>query len=138
MAKITRPQRVILDYDKLADAIVKAEQKAKEEENKIDSTSGVFKGILVITFGLVAAILIVFFIVGVYGLFSQNILSREVTYIVAYIALLILFFVYGIAAAVFTKRICAINDKSYLLNYFGAITGLIALIVALLSYIKEV
>ena len=136
MARNTKSQRVVFDYDKLADAIVKAEQKVKAEENKIDSTSGVFKGILLITFGLIAVILLLFFTVGMIGIICGDILTREIPYVISYIALIVLFLTYGIAAAVFTKRISKIKDKSYLLNYFGAMTGLLALIVSLLSYLK--
>ena len=136
MAKNTKSQRVVFDYDKLAEAIVKAEQKVKAEENKIDSTAGVFRGILLITFGLIAGILLLFFAVGMIGIIYGDILTREISYVISYIALIVLFLTYGIAAAVFTKRISQIKDKSYLLNYFGAMTGLFALIVSLLSYLK--
>ena len=136
MSKNVKVQEVSFDYDKLAEAIVKAEQKAKVEENKIDSASGVFKGILLITFGLIAAILLLFFAVGAIGIICGDILTREFPYVISYIALIVLFLTYGIAAAVFTKRISKIKDKSYLLNYFGAMTGLLALIVSLLSYLK--
>ena len=136
MSKDIKPQRVAFDYNKLAKAIVKAEQEARAEENKIDDTAYFLKMLLVITFGLISLFIWVLFGTILYLLITGGILAENFFESILMWILVLVSLVYAIASSVFTYKVSKIKDKIYLISYFGAITGLIALIVSALAYIK--
>ena len=136
MSKDIKPQRVAFDYNKLAKAIVKAEQKVKAEENKIDDTSYFLKVLLVSSFVLVTAILWMFFGVSLYMALTGKLQPANIVETISLWVMVGLSFVYSITASFLTCKISKIKDKNYLISYFGAISGLLALIVSVLAFIK--
>ena len=136
MAKFVKEQKVKFDYDKLADAIVKAQTKANAEENKIDDTSYFLKVLLVSSFVLVTAILWMFFGVSLYMALTGKLQPANLVEIISLWVMVGVSFVYSITASFLTYKISKIKDKNYLISYFGAISGLLALIVSVLAFIK--
>lgn len=136
MSKDIKPQRVAFDYNKLAEAIVKAEQKVKVEENKIDDTAYFLKMLLIITFGLISLFIWVLFGTILYLVITGGIIAENFFESISMWTLVLASLVYAIASSVLTYKVSKIKDKIYLISYFGAITGLIALIVSALAYIK--
>ena len=136
MAKFVKEQKVKFDYDKLAEAIVKAEQKVKEEENKIDDTSYFLKVLLVSSFVLVTVVLWMFFGVSLYMALTGKLQPANVVETISLWVMISISFVYSITSLFLTYKISKINDKNYLISYFGAISGLLALIVSVLAFIR--
>ena len=136
MSKDIKLQRVVFDYNKLAEAIVKAEQEARAKENKIDDTSYFLKVLLVSSFVLVTAILWMFFGVSLYMALTGKLQPANIVETISLWVMVGLSFVYSITASFLTYKISKIKDKNYLISYFGAISGLLALIVSVLAFIK--
>ncbi len=137
MSKDIKPQRVVFDYNKLAEAIVRAEQKVKSEENKIDDTSYFLKVLLVVSFVGVSAFLWIFFISSIYVRYIGEIMPQNVLENIAYMGIVVVSLGYAVVTSVLTYKIWKITDRSYLINYFAAITGLLALVISLLDFFKR-
>ena len=89
MSKDIKPQRVAFDYNKLAEAIVKAEQKVKAEENRIDDTSHFLKVLLVISFLGISVFLWIFFISSIYVRYIGEIMPRNILENIAYMGIVV-------------------------------------------------
>ncbi len=138
MSNLKKNQQVSFDYDKLAEAIVKAENKVRKEENKIDNPAWFLRLILILTFASIALFFILCFIAFVWLIFTGEISPKNIIEIIARCILGCITFSYAIFAIILTWDISKIKDKSYLLNYFGAITGLLALVISIITFLRGV
>lgn len=129
-APVTVP--VEIDYNKLAESIVKAQAIADENEAKKDDTSYFLKLILCISFVIVAVFLVLIAGYGVFQLIARWSLSRIFERIVQ-ICICVISLVYMVFAVKMIVDIKKIRDRSYLAAFFSAIVSLTALIVALVK-----
>ena len=137
-----------IDYDKLAEAIVKAQEKSENEANKSKKfTSGMFSMFVFVILRLIACLgwIIAFCVL----LGSVNILTAmpwegfsvvaenifQIVYTVAIVALLVL---YPLMLWKSAKEIETEKDRNYIISVFSGIVSFAALIVALVALFKGV
>lgn len=141
-----------IDYDKLADAMVKAQAKAAQqaESSSTDAkmTTGFFAFISNLFFnvaGWVIAILsvslgIAVWIVGAKELNWQGtsnfILNSFVLFVIT--AVLVVSLLVSIMMIGAAKEVKQSRDKNFVVSVFSSLTGLVALIVALIALFKGV
>lgn len=135
-----------IDYDKLAEAMVKAQEKSQLQEENVNFTKGTFASLTSATLSLIGIIGLVFAIFSlVYGIYYAatnlpwnndkeivgNILACIfLTLIIAYISLLSIMFLKS------SKEIEKSKDKNFVVSVFSALSGLIALVVAIIALFK--
>ena len=137
-----------IDYDKLAEAIVKANNRAEEETNKNNKfTSGAFSittafVLRAVAFlGALLSLMSPFVILSVAKTFVWNEIGAIIGNILG-----ILFFVAWVAVLALyswllwksAKEIETEKDKNYIISVFSGIVSFAALIVALVALFKEV
>lgn len=126
------PVNVEIDYKKLAEAIVKAQEIANEKESNKDDTSYFLKLVLCISFVTVAVFLLLIAGYSVHQLITQWSLLRIFERI-AQICICVMALVYMAFSVKMIVDIKKIRDRSYLAAFFSAIVSLTALIVALVK-----
>ena len=119
-----------LDYDKLAEAIVKAQRKASEQEIEKDNTVFFSKTILQTAFFSIGAMLLIFFGYGVYMLFTS---AQSALQIGLQIVLCIMVLIYAVGSFGMIRSIGRIKDRNYLFGFFSALVALTALIVTIVK-----
>ena len=119
-----------LDYDKLAAAIVKAQQAANEELFEKDDTAYLTKGLLQWAFFAAATFFILAFCYGIYMVFtgSDSLFQR-----ILYVAMTTLFLPYAFIAFRMIKSIGKIKDRIYLISLFSALVAMSALIITIVK-----
>ena len=135
-----------IDYDKLADAIVKANKKIVEEEES-DPAAKVFSSIssdmLIATASafLLAAVLLTLIVIRTCFSLEWNTSQQILGYIIAMIPLalgVVVIVVFCIKVLRFSKVIENVKDKNYTISIFSALVSFAALIVALVALFKGV
>lgn len=132
-----------IDYDKLAEAIVKAQQKANDSFSVSRET---MKFILTPTLWILAFVCVVIAIAFVGVLISSiNDLTKDLSnWLGSAVTILISFFItlFSAALAVFlgatAKEIDKETDRQYVASMFSNIVAIVALIVALIALVKGV
>ena len=137
-----------IDYDKLAEAIVKAQEKSENEVNKSKQfTSGMFSMFVFVILRLIACLgwIIAFcLLLGSVNLIiamswesffavAENIF--QIVYTAAIVALLVL---YPLMLWKSAKEIETEKDRNYIISVFSGIVSFAALIVALVALFKGV
>ena len=137
-----------IDYDKLAEAMIKAQEKSETVANKNPKyTSSTFALLISITFRIVAVIgwlltiTIPIAVVNIVGKLVWNNVGNFTTNIIS-IAIIV---VIGVAIGVYSfflwksaKEIEAEKDRNYIISVFSGIVSFAALIVALVALFKGV
>ena len=137
-----------IDYDKLAEAIVKAQEKGESEANKKRKfTSGSFAILVTIAFriftvfvGLLSVAMLIA-IGGVVDVFEWYGFSNIFVGIVSILMLLIFAVLLGLFAVLLwksAKEIETEKDRNYIISVFSGIVSFAALIVALVALFKGV
>lgn len=136
-----KPQTIIvkqeIDYDKLAEAIVKAQKKLKEDEekdsNKLIMTKSFFWFIPVATLGLLSVMSYLFIIVSLWIAFYNfdGFTDEFWGYITIAITAMILSFISGGT----TYEIYNLQDFNKIITISSSITSIIATIIALATLI---
>ena len=137
-----------IDYDKLAEAIVKAQEISEDEANKKRKfTSGSFAMLIMIAFyifsvfvGLLSLLMIVAPIVS-WNALHWNGLTNIVTSIVAIAFCIVFAILLGLYAVLLwksAKEIETEKDRNYIISVFSGIVSFVALIVALVALFKGV
>ena len=136
-----------IDYDKLAETIVKAQEKAQEETCKNKRfTTGTFVVLLSIVFrvlavlGWIMAVLTPFAIVSMCKSFTWeavNILGNVIDIVFA-ISLMAIFFFYAFFLWKSAKEMEKEKDRNYIIAVFSGVVSFAALVVALVSLFKGV
>ncbi len=132
-----------IDYDKLAEAIVKAQQKVNDSFSVSRET---MKFILTPTLWILAFVCVVIAIAFVGVLISSiNDLTKDLSnWLGSAVTILISFFItlFSAALAVFlgatAKEIDKETDRQYVASMFSNIVAIVALIVALIALVKGV
>ena len=137
-----------IDYDKLAEAIVKANSKIEEEANKSKKfTSGmlsisVFAILRVIAMlGWIIAFALLFGSISMFVEMSWNDFStvaENVFQIICSIIIIVLLVIYPIMLWKSAKEIETEKDRNYIISVFSGIVSFAALIVALVALFKGV
>lgn len=135
-----------IDYDKLAEAIVKAQEKAADTaKNKKRYTLGTFATPLIIAFyglSILGWIFVVAISIGVFNVWNTFSWSNATECISSIIILLLML---GIAATVAlysillwksAKEVEAETDRNYIISMFSGVVSFAALIVALVALVK--
>lgn len=135
-----------IDYDKLADAIVKANKKIVEEEAS-DPAAKVFSSIssdmlkATASACLLAAVLLTLRVISTCFSLEWNTSQQILGYIIAMIPLalgVVVIVVFCIKVLRFSKVIENVKDKNYTISIFSALVSFAALIVALVALFKGV
>lgn len=137
-----------IDYDKLAEAIVMAQEKSEAEANKKRRfTSGTFSSFISIVFRIMAffGVIIAVAIPSSIANLSQSLIWSEFGNIISNIiniALVIVFWLIIIAYAFIlwksAKEIEEEQDRNYIISVFSGIVSFAALVVALVALFKGV
>ncbi len=135
-----------IDYDKLADAIVKVDKKRAEEEAN-DPTAKVFTSIssdmlkATASACLLVAVLLTARVISTCSALEWNTVQQILGYIIALIPLplgVVAIVVFCIKVLRFSKVIESVKDKNYTISIFSALVSFAALIVALIALFKGV
>ena len=137
-----------IDYDKLAEAIVKAQEKSEDEANKKKKyTSGTFATIISFAFravsvvGWLVAILVSVALVNIVPSLvwtGVGIIFSNVAAILLVLVLLIILALYSFLLWKSAKEIETEKDRNYIISVFSGIVSFAALIVALVALFKGV
>lgn len=137
-----------IDYDKLAEAIVKAQKSSEDEANrKKRFTSGTFAMIIALAFrgvailGWLIAFATPFAIINVAKSLVWNevgVIIGNVLGIVFTVALFIVLVLYSFLLWKSAKEIQTEKDRNYIISVFSGIVSFAALIVALVALFKGV
>ena len=114
-----------LDYERLAQEIVKAQKEA----NNIESTSAFLKNFMMVLFYVLGATLIFLAICCIVILIKEP--DKYPGYVIA--SMIIFVLVYGIGAIILGKDINKITDRNYIVGFFSAIVSMTALIISIVS-----
>jgi len=133
---------VEIDYDKLAEAFVKTQQKANEQYSvSREMMKFVITPVFWILTFVTGFISVAFFVV----LFtSANDMLNDENWLVGAITLLIVFFIafFSLSLTFFlaatAKEIDKENDRNYISSMFSNVVAIVALIVALIALVKGV
>ena len=138
-------QIIEIDYDKLADAIVKANIKVEEErqnQNTLDKGLTKFTKALFIAMGIVCFLFASCGVVAIVKVF-QTINWEDAVGVIAYfiaMALFLAIFVYvvlfGINLFKSAKDIEKEKDRNYIIVIFSTIISFVSLIVSLVAFMK--
>lgn len=137
-----------IDYDKLAEAIVKAQGKTEDEANKNKKfTSGTFATLITFAFytlsifGWVIIAAIPFFVYNMRSAFKwdtfANSFDSVATIIFAFVLMAVLV-LYSILLWKSAKEFTVEKDRNYIISVFSGIVSFAALIVALVALFKGV
>lgn len=121
---------VEIDYEKLSKAIVTAEKKARDEENKLDGTAVIMQSIL--CFALLPAI---FFSLAIAAYGTYLIITSSIT--LTNVIVTVCCFGYFLILVYFSRQISKIKDKHYLMSIFAALTSLFGFIVSLVALLRS-
>lgn len=134
---------VVIDYDKLAEAIVKAEKKAEQIEDKnIDSVIDLHKRglrFMFIMFARFGWLIITIFLIAVLTVLTQLNWSDASNIIVNVAFIIAMIFVITFGSYMFTKmgeaaeEVNNIKDKNLLITMTSSLMGFAALIVAIVT-----
>lgn len=130
--KKQKPEKVDIEinYEKLAEAIVKAEKKAQEEESTIDGAAKTLKGILVTFLGVAIA----FFALLLIGCIQHIVTKSGNTFNNTFLAIVSVAYIFSLI--VFLTDIEKISDKEYLVGIFSALVSLSALAVSVVGLFR--
>ena len=131
-----------IDYDKLAEAIVKARKK----ENEQYSVSREMMKFVITPVFWILTFVTGFISVAFWGVLitSANDMLNDENWLAGAITLLIVFFIafFSLALTFFlgatAKEIDNENDRNYISSMFSNVVAIVALIVALIALVKEV
>ena len=131
-----------IDYDKLAEAIVKAQQKANEQYSV---SREMMKFVITPVFWILTFVT-GFISVAFWGVLitSANDMLNDENWLAGAITLLIVFFIafFSLALTFFlgatAKEIDNENDRNYISSMFSNVVAIVALIVALIALVKGV
>ena len=137
-----------IDYDKLAQAIVKAQEEIQEKNNGAKSftssafatiTSLAFRGVAIlgwiVAFAMIVATWNIFITLEWLTLIE---VIKNIMIIVVGLALFLMIFLYSLLLWKAAKEIEKEKDRNYIIAVFSGIVSLAALIVALVALFKEV
>ena len=137
-----------IDYDKLAEAMVKAQVISEDEENKKRKfTSGSFAMLIMIAFHIFSvfvgllSVLLVWAPVFSWSTLQWNGFTNIVTSIVIIVFCVVFAIVLGLYAVLLwksAKEIETEKDRNYIISVFSGIVSFAALIVALVALFKGV
>ena len=137
-----------IDYDKLAEAIVRAQEKARTGANQSKKfISGMFSMSafvilrLAASLGAIISLIIVLSCVEMFKVFtwtSFELISRNIIQIITQISLVLLSAFYSILLWKSAKEIETEKDRNYIISVFSGIVSFAALIVALVALFKGV
>lgn len=149
--KRTKEEKSDIDYDKLAEAIIKAhfaiEQK-KAEDKAIDSYNNVNKSITSLTFFIMKAVEVLGYLfcgLLAYSLFkfcrtamwsgAETIIGNIITIgFIAVICVMVGLFAYRLEGA--ADEIKKERDKYYIVSIFSGLVGFVALVIAVIALLK--
>ena len=137
-----------IDYDKLAESIMKAQEKSENEANrKKKYTSGTFAMIISLAFrgvavlGWLIALSTLFVIINMTKSLvwnGLNVVMGNVFSIALAVALLVVLVLYSFLLWKSAKEIETEKDRNYIISVFSGIVSFAALIVALIALFKGV
>ena len=137
-----------IDYDKIAESIVKAQEKSENEANrKKKFTSGTFAMIIslafrgVAVFGWLIALVTPFAIINMSKSFVWNEVNAVIgnVFSIAFVAaLFVILVLYSFLLWKSAKEIETEKDRNYIISVFSGIVSFAALIVALVALFKGV
>ena len=137
-----------IDYDKLAEAIVKAQEKSENEANKSKKfTSGMFSMLVFVVLRLIACLgwIIAFcLLLGSVNLITAmswegfSVVAENIFQIVYTVAIVALLVLYPLMLWKSAKEIETEKDRNYIISVFSGIVSFAALIVALVALFKGV
>lgn len=136
-----------IDYDKLAESIVKAQEKSKEGEGDKKFTSGAFATVISIAFRIVSIfgfLLAIATLIAPWTLiqtFVWNSVGNVIGNVFCIVFAIILFVslcVYSIVLWKSAKEIEKEKDRNYIISVFSGVVSFAALIVALVALFKGV
>ena len=136
-----------IDYDKLAEAMVKAQEKSENEANRKKFTSGTFAIIIslafrgVAIFGWLIALVTPIAIINMAKSFvwnEVNVVIGNVFSIAFAVALFVVLILYSFLLWKSAKEIETEKDRNYIISVFSGIVSFAALIVALVALFKGV
>ena len=137
-----------IDYDKLAQAIAKAQEKSVNDQLSSRCTSTTFS--LIISHSFRAFAIVAFPMAILFGIWLSLVmvnkllvvgLAKYVAYGIALVVSALVSYVLGLFAALFwksAKEIRAEKDKHYIISVFSGLVSFAALIVALVALLKGV
>lgn len=137
-----------IDYDKLAEEIIKAQEKNEDEANKSKKfTSGTFATLIAFAFyglSLFGLFLSIAIPISVYSMrhsfnwdtFANGVVS--VTTIIFMLAFMTILALYSVLLWKSAKEIETEKDRNYIISVFSGIVSFAALIVALVALFKGV
>ena len=137
-------QIVEIDYEKLADSIVKANKKTAEEQNDLDKGLSKLTRFIFIGMGVFC---VLFAVCGIYAAIKvitvtnwSDVFLAIGTVIAIAIMGIMIFLVGSFSWNLFksTKDIKKEKDRNYIMSVFSSMVGFIALIVAIIALIKAV
>ncbi len=152
MAKNKKPQiinqienvNLEIDYDKLAQAIVKADQNQDDENRFVSGTFAVLASVLFSVLSFIAFLISIIGVVGSIVFFIQNytpgLISISQNLLIT-LLLIVSSILIGLFAFVFLKagkEISKEKDKNYIISAFSGIVSFVALIVALIALAKGI
>ena len=137
-----------IDYDKLAEAIVTAQEKSEDEANKKRKfTSGSFAMLIMVAFrvfsilmGLLSVALFFAPVVS-WNALQWKVFTNAVASIVTIVFCIVFAIILGLYAVLLwksAKEIETEKDRNYIISVFSGIVSFAALIVALVALFKEV
>ena len=141
-------EKTEFDYDKLAEAIVKANNQVEEEANKSKKfTSGMFSMLAFIILRLIAflgwiiAFALLFGSINTFAEMSWSTfpaVAENIFQIICMIAIIVLLILFPLMLWKSAKEIETEKDRNYIISVFSGIVSFAALIVALVALFKGV
>lgn len=128
------------DYEKLADAIVKAQKKYAESDSAISKVMSTLIGIMFYIVSITIGLLSIFvFFAGWYYVLFEDVLQGFISnalFIVFLSLLCFIVFVLGLALFKSAKELEKERDKQFIVAVFSAMMSFSAMVIALISIIK--
>lgn len=129
-----------LDYEKLADAIVKAQKKYAESDSAVSKMMSTLIGLAFYTISITIGLLsiIVFFFSWYYVLVLHAVSGKatSVLFLIFMSLLCIIVFVLGMALFKSAKELETERDKQFIVAVFSAMMSFSAMVIALISIFK--
>ena len=126
-----------IDYDKLAEAIVKAQEKTKEASKKSESRKTRFRNAFLGNFNGIfyhgLSILLIYFIIKIWISFSKH----EITSLISCIIFTVMFAVFSIVSFLCGQETFG-DDYERSRSLFSTNVSLIALIIAIIALYKNI
>ena len=135
-----------IDYDKLAEAIVAAQEKVTSDENRGKKyTSAALASVVAWAFlgvsllGCIAALFVPLYVSSIWHIFRwdgyESILSSVLT-IILYVGIEAVVILYSVVLWKAAKEISAEKNRNYIIALFSGVVSFAALIVALVALVK--